>query len=215
MTTHLDVLLLESLPGTADAAAAALEDAGHRVHRCFDHAGPETSPFACAAMTEPGGCPLDASVDVALVARDHAASTPGPRERAVACAVRAGVPIVAQGSDPVDELAPWIDRRVNGEGVVAACEAAADAAWSPLRAAILERIGLALRAAAIEPEEVDCRLAVHDGDLGVHLHLPRPADARTEHVVAVRTLDAVRSGPRSFDQVRVFVHGPTRHPASV
>lgn len=206
MTTHLDVLLLESLPGTADTAAAALAEAGHRVHRCFEHSGADPSAFACAAMADPDGCPLDASVDVALLAREHAGTAPGPRERAVACAVRAGVPIVATGSDPLDELAPWIDRRAAGDEVVPACEAAADRPWDELRAAIVDRLGLLLHDAAIDADEVAVRLETDGGDLGVHLDLPRPVGLRVEHVLAVRTLDAVRNAARSFDQVRVFVH---------
>lgn len=206
MTTHLDVLLLESLPGTADGAAAALEDAGHRAHRCFDHDRPETSDFACTAMTTPGSCPIDGSVDVAVLARHDTAAAPGPRERAVACAVRAGVPIVAEGGDALDELAPWVERRVTGGEVVAACEAAAAEAWGPLRAAILDRIALLLKTAVIDAAEVGCRLVTDGGDLGVHLDLPRGVGPRMEHVLAVRTLDAVRNADQSFDQVRVFVH---------
>lgn len=212
MTTHLDVLLLESRSGAADDAARALEDAGHRVHRCFDDAGADPAGFACTAMTDPDGCPLDASVDVALLAREEGDTVPSPRERAVACAVRAGVPIVAHGHADLDELAPWIDRHVTTDEVVAACEAAADEVWAALRSAILDRIDLLLRAAVIEPDEVTCRLTTTGRDLGVHLDLPRAVGSRAEHVLGVRTLDAVRAAKQDFDQVRVFVHHPTPAP---
>jgi len=73
MTTPLDVLLIERHDGSADAAERALEQAGHRVHRCHR---PGDRDYACTEMTEPGTCPLNRSMDVALLVRREVVPTP-------------------------------------------------------------------------------------------------------------------------------------------
>jgi hypothetical protein len=210
MTTQLNVLLLESQTGVGHDAAEALSAAGHRVHRCFDGV-PESFAYPCTAMTKPGSCPLDGDVDVdvALLVRHLVTAPPTGRERGVSCAVRAGVPVVEQGGDALDDFGPWVDRRVGpSTDVVTACEAAAEDAAEPVRSAVLENLRTLLQGVGVAPEDVRCRLAVDGTNLGVHLDLPVEVGTRVEHALGVRTLDAVRAGPRSYGQVRVFVHHP-------
>lgn len=119
----LDVLVVESLPRAAAAAAEALTAAGHTVHRCYDDGVPG---FPCYAVAGPGACPLDHHVDVALVVRRRVDPRPTVFERGVACALRAGVPVVEQGPDLLDPFAPWIEQRLTDrDDVVDACRRAA------------------------------------------------------------------------------------------
>lgn len=126
---QLDVLLIESRPGSGAIDAGRLEAAGHRVHRCH----PDTRPgleaplpardrYLCTGVT--AWCPLDDGVDVALLVRRRVMPRPVAREAGVSCALRAGVPVVEDGPAVLDPFEPWLAGRVAGD-VVAACEAAA------------------------------------------------------------------------------------------
>lgn len=203
--TNLDVLLIESRPGVTQRTADLLEAAGHRVHRCHELGEPG---FPCKAVADVETCPIDAHVDVALVVRPRIAPRPTSMEAGVSCAIRAGLPVVEQGSDVLDPFAPWVTRRVHrDEDVVAACEQAVEFADGPLRREVGRRIAQLLRSAGIAEDDVTVRV-VHDGTgLEVHLELPGEPDRRLEHALSVRVLDAVRSASqRTAGHTGVFVH---------
>ena len=93
MNETLDVLLLENRPGAGEIEQAALEEAGHRVHRCHPAGDRE---FACVGIVDGGTCPLDGQIDVTLLVRRGVSPRPTPFEDGVRCAIRHGTPIVEQ-----------------------------------------------------------------------------------------------------------------------
>ena len=203
--TNLEVLLIESRPGVTDHTADLLEAAGHRVHRCHE---PGEPGFPCKAVVDTETCPVDAHVDVALVVRPRIAPRPTSMEDGVSCAIRAGLPVVEQGTDVLDPFAPWVTRRVHrDEDVVAACEQAVEFADAPLRREVLRRTAQLLAGAGIAEADVTVHV-VHDGpNLEVHLQLPGAPDRRLEHALSVRVLDAVRTAvKRTVGNTGVYVH---------
>ena len=119
MTKTIDVLVVESHPHAADRAAAALERAGHRVHRCHDE---ESRGFPCRGVVDRSACPLSSPIDVALVVRRRINPRPTRLEDGVSCAIRADIPIVEEGSEILDPFTPWITQRLGpGSDVVSAC----------------------------------------------------------------------------------------------
>jgi hypothetical protein len=116
----MDVLMLESDPGAADAVVQELEEGGHRVFRCHE---PGAAVFPCRALAGEGPCPLaDPGIDVAVTVRAHADPHPSPREDGVACALRARVPLVVAGNDILNPYDEWAADVVPDGDVVGACE---------------------------------------------------------------------------------------------
>ncbi|MGK2950719.1 MAG: hypothetical protein ACSLFP_19265 [Acidimicrobiales bacterium] len=206
MADPLDVLVIESSPHAADLATADLVAAGHRVHRCHDH---ESRGFPCVGVAEPGSCPLDQSVDVALIVRPRVSPRPTQLEGGVSCALRVGVPIVEQGPEVLDPFAPWVSRRVDvGDDLSAAIYRAVHDGFAPLRELIRTRIAPLTSALGVHPAAVGCRIERAGMSLDVHLDLPSPASPALSQALAVRVLDAVRSMGRTAGNVDVFVHDP-------
>lgn len=118
------VLVMESNPYAADAAASEIATAGHQVVRCFER---DLGNFPCNALYAGGRCPLDdGEVDVAVVVRGHAWPSSMPLERGAVCAVRAGVPLVDAGVTARSPFERWAAVTVGeGESIVDACTAAA------------------------------------------------------------------------------------------
>src|SRR3546814_11583513 len=104
----MDVLLIQSRPGAARAAAESLEAAGHRVHLCHE---PGEPAFPCKGLVDPSSCPLEGHIDVALLVRPRIAPRTTAVEDGVTCALRAGVPLVEQGSQVLAPYAPWVTLR--------------------------------------------------------------------------------------------------------
>jgi hypothetical protein len=74
------------------------------------------------------------------------------------CAVRAGVPLVEDGSAALDPYEPWLAARVDSAAVfVATCEAACDASLGELRREILRLCPPTLVAAGILTQTA-CRI---------------------------------------------------------
>jgi hypothetical protein len=207
MSSHLDILLIERRPGLGAVSVDDLERAGHRVHRCYPAPGTRDDPATalapmCTAVTD-GTCPLDRRVDVALVARKGIAVRPSVTEHGVSCAIRAGVPLVEDGSDLFDPYGPWLTARVGPDGdTVTACEQAAQEGFAPLREAIRVRTRRALAAAHVAPDDVACRFDIDGTRLTVVLSGP-PITRAARQALGVRVLDAVRAGRRTFGQVDV------------
>ena len=96
MHLKMDVLLLGRRGNDQKAAAFVLEDAGHRVHRCFE----DGSAWGCAALT--ATCPMDQPIDVVVATADYL--TEGFASQGVACAKNAGLPVAVIGAfsdDPI------------------------------------------------------------------------------------------------------------------
>jgi hypothetical protein len=206
MTTPLDVLVIESHPGAAAAATAALEAAGHHATTCHP-AGAEAA-FPCRAVIDPADCPLDDRPDVALlVRRPSGHAEPSPREQGAGCAIRDGVPLVEAGSPALDPYEPWLADRVQGHGdVVAACEAARTAALGALRTRILTLVRPSLAAARITMADVTCRIEPRGMGLHVDFDIVGAVPRGLRQALAVRTLDAVRGGRRPYEHVSVSVN---------
>lgn len=213
MTRALDVLVLENRPGAARRAEEELTAAGHRVHRCYRRGD---RGFPCAAVLDPGGCPLDQHVDVALLVRDRVTPRPQPLESGVSCAIRAGIPLVEEGPDVLDPYDPWVlDRVPPGNGIVGVCERAADRSFDGLRAQVRRRIAALLHAAGILPDEVECRFELQGAALRVELLVDAPVCRELHQALAVRVLDAVRTDRRTYGQVDVQVRGREEVPTLV
>lgn len=184
-------------------ATEELVAAGHRVHRCHDPAAPS---FPCRGLDDPSECPLEGAIDVALLVRHHVHPHPSPLEDGVACAIRAGVPLVEQGPEILDPYTPWVTARVGHESVAAACEQAVVTAFEPIADDVLQRCAVVLEAAGMSAEGVECRLELEWPRLIVHIDVPGPAAKGLREALAVRALDAVQAGRRSYDKVNVQVH---------
>jgi hypothetical protein len=203
MTRPLDVLVLENGRGGARVVAEELEAAGHRVHRCHDPAAPT---FPCRGIDDAADCPLQGPIDVALLVRHHIHPHPSALEDGVACAIRAGVPLVEQGPDILDPYAPWVTTRVGREPVAAACERAIEVGFEPVVEDVLRRCAVIVDGAGLDMERVSCRIELVWPRLLVHIDVPGPVSKGLREALAVRALDAVQAGRRSYSTVNVQVH---------
>jgi hypothetical protein len=203
MSRPLDVLVVESRHGVADAAARSLAAAGHHVATCYDD---ESRGFPCRGLLDPDACPLAGQPDVALVVRDHVAPRPMPLEGGVVCALRAGLPVVESGPAPLDPYGPWLAARVDGDSdVVAACEAASTAALDALARRIVGLTAPILTGAGVPPGRSRCGVEPDGLGLRVRFALPQAVGTRVRHALAVRVLDAVRGGGRTYGRVDVVI----------
>lgn len=205
MSKPLDVLLIEARAGDGAVDADRLVAAGHRVHHCWaagdasDRAG--SAPASLCDGVTADACPLDEGIDVALLVRRRISSRPTATEAGVGCALRAGIPVVADGPDILDPFEPWLTARA-GDDVVAACAAAVGRGFEPLQAAIRDRIHDVLVGAGIEPGAVESRLEYDHPRLNVLLRGPQ-VTRPVHQALGVRVLDAVRAADRTFGQVNV------------
>ena len=201
MTRHLNVLVAESHPGLAASDIAALEAAGHTVHRCYE---PGQRGFPCTAVHgEP--CPLDGPIDVAYLHRLPMTPRATPLEDGIRCAVRQDVPVVGHGTSLLDPFEPFVDVQVTDGNVVEAVESAAAHRYDPLQLDVLRRIGPLLQSAGISADHVTCRVVPNGLDLDIRLVIDAPEDARLDASLSVRALDAVRAAGRRFGHVGVSV----------
>lgn len=203
MTRPLDVLVLENGRGGARLATEELEAAGHRVHRCHDPAAPT---FPCRGIDDPTDCPLEGPIDVALLVRHHIHPHPSALEDGVACAIRAGVPLVEQGPDILDPYAPWLTARVGHRPLAQVCEQAVTTAFEPIVDDVLRRCAVVLDAAGVDPDQVTCHIELQWPRLVVHVNVPGPVTKGLREALAVRALDAVQAGRRAYRKINVQVH---------
>jgi hypothetical protein len=95
------LLLHDTTPD--DVVADTLTGAGHEVVRCNPTGN---QAFPCVGVT--GRCPLDGTVDVAVVVHDHPTTGFDAGEIGAICAVRDGIPLVLAGTgaaSPLQEVA--------------------------------------------------------------------------------------------------------------
>jgi hypothetical protein len=151
---------------------ADLAAAGYDVVRCSPATGPS---FPCVGVR--GTCPLDATIDVAVVVHDDPTRDLGPAEVGVVCALRDGVPLVLTGSGAPISFTGLVDAVAVGRAdVVAACERAVAASLRRHAreiAATLDRAGDAVHA-TLDPDATDADAVRAHG----HLRRTFPA-ART------------------------------------
>ena len=204
MTRPLDVLIIESHRGVAASAVDGLEGAGHQVHRCHDD---DSHGFPCRGVIDPAGCPLARHMDVALLVRRRVTPRPTALEHGATCAIRADVPVVEDGPATLDPYEPWVAARVDGD-VVAACEAATDAALDDLRREILHMATPILSGAGIPTNQALCHIDMETTRLGVRFDLPVTVAPTVKQALAVRALDALRGTRRTHGPVEVSVHAP-------
>lgn len=105
------------------AVADALAAAGHDVVRCSPSGARQ---FPCVGLT--GRCPLDGSVDVAVVVHDRPSTEVDAGEVGAICALRDGIPVVVAGNgahSPLREVASAVATSI--DDVVPACERAIEA----------------------------------------------------------------------------------------
>jgi hypothetical protein len=198
MPDSLAVMLVESGLSAVNGAAATLEAAGHRVHRCFQ---PGDRGFPCVGVTDPAACPIVHGVDVVLLVRRRVNPRPSLLEGGVGCAIRAGVPIVEDGPAILDPFEPWVTVRADGD-VAEACVEAVGKGFEALRHDIVGRTARLIDAAGLDPVSVECTVAMDFPRLHIRLSGPR-VGKRLEQALAVRVLDAVRASGRTYGEVDV------------
>lgn len=202
MTRRLNVLVAESHPGLASADIAAIEAAGHTVHRCYE---PGQRGFPCVAVSgEP--CPLDGPIDVAFLHRLPMTPRATPLEDGIRCAVRKDVPVVEASPSLLDPFETFVDAWVGDGDLIETLEGAAGGRYDSLRLDVLRRIGPLLQGSGITVDHVSCRVEPRALDLDIHLVVDAPEDRGLDQSLAVRALDAVRSAGGRFGHVGVHVH---------
>jgi len=211
MAPALDVLVLESSPAAADEAAADLDRAGHRLHRCYD-AGERG--FPCKGVLAPSTCPIEQGVDVAVLVRPRVAPRPTPLETGVSCAVRAGIPLIEVGGEALDPFGPWVTARLGqgGIGVADACTSVAERTLDPLLARVRRHVAQTMATLAPSRGPVTCVL--RRSGPGLHIELSGPRLGKdVQHALALRVADAVRSERRSHTTLDIS-YRPTGSPPS-
>lgn len=200
MSTALNLLILESHAGAADRAVDELAADGHTVHRCHEPAG---AAFPCVGVTEQGGCPLDAPIDVALLVRRGVGPAPTPLEDGVPCALRSGIPVVEDGTDLLDPYAPFVTTRVGtDESVAEACRRAITEAMEPLEAEVAEALVPFLEANGRSPQDCTVRLEPLGDLLRIHLSATGLTPTLTGQL-SVKAVDTVRAMRRTWDSIEV------------
>ncbi len=193
------VLVLESEPGTADRAAAALEAASHTVARCHDAGDPA---FPCRALDDGSACPLEQDpVDVVLTVRSGP-DQPSTLEDGVTCAIRAHIPLVVADDAEAGPYAPWATTTIGTQSdIVAACTAAAMAPLPRHSQAGADRLRVLLAHNGIpDAESADVEVTRRNGRLRVLIHVPenlthQVAEKATTHVLAaIHAIDPTALG---------------------
>jgi hypothetical protein len=185
----MDVLVLESEPGAADAAIEALEAADHRVLRCHERGA---RAFPCRGLV-PGSCPLERdAVQVVLTVRGHTFPRPSPLEDGVTCALRRRLPVVMTGSTALNPFAGFRVVDAARRDVVAACEDAATGPQVDHEAVATRVLDETLRRAGTEAGG-NCEVRRRGDGIDVRLTVPPGTDARTRAMAGVRVVGALRA----------------------
>lgn len=183
------ILVTETDAGAAVPAERQLVAAGHEVVRCRADDGPA---FPCAGL-EPGGCPVEGGVDVALTVRTGPPEQPTAREDGAVCALRRHVPLVVAGPPGPDPFEGWATVRVDDQDLVAACEAAAAADVERLSVVAREEATRSLQRRGHEPVGVDAITRRTARELKVEVALPDSVGEREADAIAVAVADRLRS----------------------
>lgn len=183
------ILVTETHPEAAVPVERQLMEAGHEVVRCRADDGPA---FPCAGL-EPGGCPIEGGIDVALTVRTGPPPQPTAREDGVTCALRRHVPLVVAGPPGPNPFEGWATVCVDERDLVAACEAAAAADVGRLSAVAREEAAKALARRGHPADGVDVITRRSAHDLKVEVTLPDAVDDREADAIAVAVADRLRA----------------------
>lgn len=178
------ILLVASRPSDATSVESSLLDAGHTVTTCHDGAG-----GPCRGIDDPHTCPLESSVDVAVVARS-ASGESSPLTMGAVCATQHRVGVVEV--DPVD---PATDRLYE----------MADAAEKAICDQYADTVRTLVRQALPPGTATVVDVARHDLDVHVSVLLDRRVDPLTTAAVADRARAAVRRHDRFARVIDVAV----------
>lgn len=182
------ILVTETHPEAAMRAARQLIAAGHEVVRCRD----ETAPaFPCDGLT-PGGCPVEAGIDVALTVRTGPPEQPTQREDGAVCALRRHVPLVVASAEGPNPFADWATVCVDDGDVVAACEAAAAADITALSEVALAEARRSLVLGGHEADEVAVSTARSARSVKIDVTMPETVGDAEADAVAIAVADVVR-----------------------
>ena len=196
----MDILVTESNRGTAAEAAAELEAAGHRVHRC--HA-PSAPAFPCAGLLS--GCPLEhGTIDLVVAARDHVRPTPTATEDGVTCGLRHGIPVAVLGQPLMNPFEPFGAIALTGD-LVSECQRIASS-----RRVGYEEVALAIvrEALAAEDQPTDqAAVSVEriEGRLRVQVFVPVEVPERVRRHLAVRVVGRLREHDRHVAGIDIGV----------
>lgn len=195
MTAKLNVLVLETERGAADAAVEELTAAGHEVMRCHDAGAPA---FPCRGIDEEHECPFDAAVvDVALTVRTRPRSQPSPLEDGVSCALQRHVPLVVAGPSVMnpyaDHATEVLDRSYD---VVEAVERAAVAPLTKHGARAAEALQGVFEVHGVEGLTPEVTVRRTGGRLTVSVHGADGLDHTVKSVASVRIIGALREYDR-------------------
>lgn len=200
MRTPLNLLILESHPGAADRAVTELEAEGHSVHRCHE---PGAAAFPCAGVAGEHSCPLEAQVDAALLVRRGVSPSPTPLEDGVPCALRAGIPVVEDGTDVLDPYTEHITTRVGvDESLGDAVRRAVTEAMEPLEAEVHAALVPFLTANGFDAADCSVRLEPRGDLLRIHLHADGLPSMLTGQL-SVKAVDTVRTMRRTWPSIEV------------
>lgn len=171
---RMRILLVASRPEDAEAVEASLLEHGHTVTSCQDADG---SP--CRGLVHHELCPLETSVDVAVVARPDGVE-PTLAEMGAICAARHRVGVVH--IDPTD---------VRTDALYQLADAAELDVCAAYEAAVRVRL------AQVLPASIDPVITVtrRDQDVEISLLLDQPVDQLTVAALA----DRARAGVRGHD----------------
>lgn len=184
----MDILVTETVDGTARAAVDQLVEAGHRVHRCHEPGAPA---FPCAGL-DGSGCPLDATnIDLVLTVRPRVRPTPAPNEDGVACGLRRHVPVAVWGHtamNPFEDLGAQV---VHGD-LVSECERIARGPLVEHERVATATLRTALEVAGAPTEPAAVSVRRHDGRLRVRITVAPSVPDRVREIAAVRVVGRLR-----------------------
>jgi hypothetical protein len=187
----LDVLVVESERGAADAAVIELERAGHRVHRCRDRGAPA---FPCDGIAGDRTCPLDAAaIDVAVSVRGVPRSQPSVLEDGLSCAMQRHVPIVLTGRTALHPYDGYVTEAVPMAELLASVQRAAAQEMPEHQAHARAALDVALAVRGLAPSAGSVRVDRRDRGLRVTLRLPADLPRTDFDKIAVRVMGAVRA----------------------
>lgn len=200
MGTSLNLLIMESHSGAADRAAEQLEAEGHTVHRCHEGGG---NAFPCVGVSGTHECPIDQQIDVALLVRRGVGPSPTPLEDGVPCALRAGIPVVEDGTDLLDPYGDFITTRVGTDETVSdACHRAVVEAMEPLEAEVDAALVPFLESNGLRAGDCTVRLEPRGDLLRIHLHAQGLTPTLTGQL-SVKAVDTVRAMRRTWPSIEV------------
>ena len=177
----MDVLLIESSPGIAETLQHRLRRDGHTVVSCNDsHGGP------CKGVESNDSCPLDAHIDVAVLARQRGAE-PSLNEMGSVCAARRRIPVVTLY--PGDEFGPGASADV----AAAMARRQVEAGYA---AAVRRQLGHAVG---------DIKVMREHQRVHVTFTVQEVASAQAVALLADRVRDAVREYDRTTPVVDISV----------